>query len=128
MNKQQLKELKKEGTKLDKKVINVLLNQGSTSEIKSYIDDVLNHGCQSGIVGELIYYTDTEKFYNKYKKDINELLTEFVSDTGLQPSELLRDFDKDDFLIQETHNKNVLAWFGCEDTTRKIANHLELEY
>ena len=31
------------------------------------IDEVVQHGCVSGIVGSLIYYSDTVKLYDEHK-------------------------------------------------------------
>lgn len=123
-----LKELKANGTKLDKKVINVLLDQGTSEKIESYIKDVLNHGCESGIVGELIYYNDTIVFYEKYKKDIKDLLKDQLEQTGYNsPSELFGDkWEDEDLFIEDTNNQNLLAWFAFETVCYNIANELEM--
>jgi hypothetical protein len=129
LTKTELKGLKAEGTKLEKKVINVLLDQGTAEEIESYITDLLQHGCVSGMVSELIYYNDTTEFYNKYKKDINNLLADIMDETGIDsPSELFGDkWDNEDPLAEDTQNQNLLAWFGFEETCNRIANQLELD-
>lgn len=127
--KTELKGLKAEGTKLEKKVINVLLDQGNSEDIEIYIKDVLHHGCQSGMVGELIYYNDTVAFYNKYKRDINNLLVDIMDETGFEsPSEIFGEkWDNEDPLAEDTSNQNLLAWFGFEETCSRIANQLELD-
>lgn len=131
MKKADLMEIK-QGTdnKLTKKVINVILNEGTTEEMESYMKGVLQHGCVSGWVTELIYYNDTVAFYNKYKKEINELLKDLMDGTGIySPAELFGNrWDDEDPLAQEENNQNLLAWFGFEETVRKIADELELEY
>ena len=33
----------------------------------TYLNDVLEHGCVSGMVGGLTYYHDTEKFFEDHK-------------------------------------------------------------
>lgn len=130
MKKSELLQLKKEGNALDKKVINSLLDQGTMGEIESYAKDVLQYGCQSGMVGELIYYTDTVKFYNKYQKEIDVLLRETMEETGIySPKELFGNkWDDEDPLAREEINQNLLAWFGYEETVRRILNALEIEY
>lgn len=123
-----LKALKAEGTKLEKKVINVLLDQGTNEEIESYMKDVLHHGCQSGIVGELIYYSDTVEFFNKYKREINSILVNTMDELGAEsPSEIFRDWDNEDPLAEDSHNQNLLAWFGFEETVRMLVNQLDLD-
>ena len=37
---------------------------------RSTIEDAVQHGCQGGTISELIYYVDTEAFYEKYKEEI----------------------------------------------------------
>ncbi len=89
--------------------------------------DVLEHGCQSGIVSSLIYYDDTTNFYDNHKKDIDALLAELMEDTGIyNPSELFGDkWDREDPLALDVLNKNLLAWFGFEETLRQIASNFD---
>lgn len=125
--KTELKALKADGTKLERKVINVLLDQGSSEEIESYMNDVMQHGCASGIVSELIYYRDTLAFYEKYKKDINNMLKESMEESGASsPSELFREWENDDPLAEEESNQNLLAHFGFEETVSRLASELDI--
>ena len=86
-----VKELKRASTNpLTKHVCNYVIDRWGDYDNKRYIfTDVLDHGCQSGIVGELIYYSDTVRFYKQYRQEINALLYELMDSTGLYaPSEL----------------------------------------
>jgi hypothetical protein len=99
-------------------------------EKKAIFTEVLDHGCQSGTVGFLIYYVDTLAFYNKYKEEIIDLLAEAMNESGIyDPSELFGDkWDKEDPLIRDVQNQNLLARFGFEETLRNIGlNFEELE-
>lgn len=80
-------------------------------------------GCESGIVDKLIYYTDTVRFYRKHQSEIDSMLKEFLSDLGAEgPQGLFGDkWDTDDPLAREDSNQNLLAWFGFEETARRIA-------
>lgn len=129
MKKKDLMELKKEGNALQKKVINIILNEEPVYR-ESYVKNVLNHGCQSGIVGELIYYTDTAKFYKKYQREIDQLLKEIMEETGVfSPKELFGDkWDDKDPLARKELNQNLLAWFGFEETCRWILNQLKIKF
>lgn len=130
LTKKALNEIKKEsGNKLEKHVINTLLDKGTAEEIKGYIEDLLSHGCVSGMEGSLIYYTDTTKFYNKYNDEINELLYEMLSETGYKsPAELFGDkWEDEDPLAKEDLNQNLLAWFGFEETVKKVAYQLDMD-
>lgn len=124
-----VKELKRSSdSPLTKRVCNYVISRWSDyTDKKNIFIDVLNHGCQSGIVGELIYYTDTVHFYQQYKEEINGLLYDAMNGTGLySPSELFGSkWDKEDPLAQDTYNQNLLAWFGFEETLRNIGCNFE---
>lgn len=92
------------------------------------INDLFRGGCASGMVGHLIYYTDTEKFFQTHRREISALLSESVSSSGLQPGELFGDkWYAEDPLAQETHNRNLLAWFGFEEAARILADRNGIE-
>ena len=93
-------------------------------QVKSRCDDV-GHGLSSGVVGHLIYYSDTTAFFKKYRKEIESLLMEFCDETGSTPWELLRDFDKQDIFCRDTNNQNLLAWFAYEEINNRLMNILE---
>jgi len=88
---------------------------------QDYLQNVCTHGCVSGMVGNLIYYYDTLKFYSDHKEEINELLTELVKGTGLNIFELFGDkLEVEDPLFLKTQNQNLLAWFGYEEVARRL--------
>lgn len=128
LNIKNLKTLKKDATLLQKVAYNYVLDEWSNYVNKTHIfTDVLYHGCQSGTVGFLIYYNQTTAFYVKHKEEINTLLYEIMESTGLySPTELFGDkWDKEDPLAIEDYNQNLLAWFGFEETLRKIGQNFE---
>jgi len=85
-------------------------------------------GCQSGVVGHLIYYTDTVKFYKRHRAEISALLKELIESTGEPIHALFGDgWDSDDPLADDTHNQNLLAWFGFEETARQVADDMGIE-
>ena len=123
-----IKEIKQNASPLERKVLNYIIDEWGNYDNKEHIfTDVLYYGCQSGTVGFLIYYSDTVKFYQKYKSEIDALLYEAMEETGLySPSELFGDkWDKEDPLANEDYNQNLLAWFGFEETMRNIGNKFE---
>lgn len=123
-----LKTLKKDATPLQKSALDYVLDEWSNYDNKVHIfTDVLYHGCQSGTVGFLIYYNQTTAFYNKHKDEINELLYEIMESTGIySPTELFgKKWEKEDPLAIEDYNQNLLAWFGFEETLRKIGQNFE---
>ena len=64
-----IKEIKRNTeNKLTKRVCDYVIDEWSSYDDKKHIfTDVLYHGCQSGMVGFLIWYSDTTAFYKKYK-------------------------------------------------------------
>ena len=90
------------------------------------INDVLSNGLQSGIISDLVYYNDTLAFYKRYKKEIDILLKDIMNETGSNsPADVFgKKWDKEDFFIQDTNNRNLLAWFGFEEKTRELADKL----
>lgn len=84
-------------------------------DIEIFFSDLLQHGCQSGMVGKLIYYTDTHKFFDKYYNEIEDLRTELEESFGspLQP--------KGDL-------KNWFSWMAFEETARIIADELAIQW
>lgn len=129
--KSQLREMKKcNYSKLRNAVITNLLSLGyDNDDLLSHMQDILQHGCQSGIVNDLIYYTDTTKFYKKHKKDIMIMLKESMENIGVSsPAEIFGGkFDTDDYFIEEIQNQNLLAWYAYEETVYNICNELDIE-
>ena len=89
---------------------------GDDKAVRSVISDINEHGCVSGIISELIYYTDTHKFYDKYYEDIENLVSEWESNTG----ERVMPKSGED-------RKNFYAWFGYEQQARLIGDKLGLD-
>ena len=124
-----LKKLKKESdSKLEKEVTQYVISSWEDyDDKKDIITEVLHNGCESGIVSYLIYYSDTVRFYERHKAEINELLYNTMEDCGIHELKQLfgRRFDEGDPLCLYSKNKNLLAWFGFEETLRNIGNKFE---
>ena len=97
-------------------------------ENKSILTDILEYGCENGACSDLVYYSDTLKFYDDYEDEINELLNSLLYSCGCKtPAELFGDkWDETDALARGEHNKNLLAWFGFEETLRNIASNFNI--
>lgn len=101
---------------LEKYVISYILSDYKTNdEIKNFFSDLLQNGCQSGMIGTLIYYADTAAFYDKFYAEIEELRCDLEDSMG-EPVKINGDL------------KNFFAWLGFEETARNIANQIGLEY
>jgi hypothetical protein len=82
--------------------------------IRDFFSDLLQHGCECGMIGSLIYYVDTHKFYDKNYYEIEELRNEYEDSIG-EPLTIKGDL------------KNYLAWFSFEETACQLANELGFE-
>lgn len=110
----QLIEMSTKSTGIRLAVINSILDQGDTdSELINYIDNVLLHGCASGIVTDLIYYKDTKEFFKQYCEEIFELLEDVRGEFG-------------DYPRFEELNCNNLAWWSYEWVLDDIAQKLDI--
>ena len=70
-----LKTMETETTGVKNDVINYLLSQSQDSEdAQGILDNILMHGCQSGMVNHLIYYTDTVAYFEEHESEIMEML------------------------------------------------------
>ena len=122
--KKALRELKKVNqfnTKLEKRVINDLLNTGlTTEELKDHIKDIVQCGCISGIVSSLVYYSDTTKFFNCYRKEILSMLQDPDKNIYSEYTYLL---DQKKYSVSE---KNDLSWFAYDNTVIRIAFYFNL--
>ena len=70
-----LETMETETTGVKNDVINFLLAQAQDNEdAQGILENVLTHGCQSGMVDHLIYYTDTVAYYEEHEREIMEML------------------------------------------------------
>lgn len=92
---------------------------------EAFGSDLSQGGCSSGMIGELIYYSDTLSFYQRHQDEIDAMLMELLSDCGYKsPEELFRGWDEDDMFCRDTHNQNLIAWFGFEETAKRLLNNI----
>lgn len=91
-------------------LVDMLDTDINNEEVLTTIEDIINHGCQSGIVPALIYYSDTEPFFDRHADEIFELYNDMKVEYGEMSMELSR---------------NNLAWFGFEVMAQIILDELE---
>lgn len=122
-----LEELKN-GNNLNDCVLDYYIDRkySNSDELIRELEDLQRYGCVSGMITDLIYYDDTNKFYDNYKDDINELLSDLLDGSGLSIQEFFgKNFDNDDPLILNFSNKNLLAWFGFEESSYRIYGEIK---
>ena len=104
---------------LKNEVMEILKDMAVDSSLEEVVEEVLEHGCVTGIVGSLIYYYQTEAFFDRHKDAINELAHELSEDLYGNPFEIYHN-------LNGGCSKNNMTWFGFEEVTRIIASELEI--
>lgn len=88
---------------------------------KETIADVVLHGCQGGTISELIYYTDTVAFYEKYKNEIWDRLWNTYEEFGFESVlHFIASFHGANDVGSDDQFSNLLAWYACEEVCREI--------
>lgn len=93
---------------------------GYPGEEKQCLEDLQKHGCVSGMINSLCYYTDTVKFYEENRDEINNMLADVQKDMGEPVLHKFRGYDEDDPLCLNELNQNMLAWWGFEEVAFKV--------
>ena len=122
--KKALNELKRSeefNSRVERKVINDLINTGlTTEELKDHIEDIVQCGCISGIVPSLIYYSDTVRFFNCYRQEILSMVQDPDKNIYSEYTYLLNDKK------YSVSQKNDLSWFAYDNTVIRIAFYFNL--
>jgi hypothetical protein len=114
-----------------KKVASILASKktcGGYDTLQSVFEDV-SRGLQTGIISELIYYSDTTKWFKKYRKEIAKMLMDTMNEMGVDsPSDVFgQNWDTTDPFAEDTQNQNLLAWYSFEETARNLSYSLGYE-
>ena len=71
-----LKTMETEATGVKNDVIIWLLEDVKNYSPQDKLQELLEHGCQSGMVNHLIYYKDTVKYFEEHESEIMEMLAQ----------------------------------------------------
>lgn len=97
-------------SELKDNVIDIILNNIENYEVeKGFLEDVMNYGCSSGIVSELIYFNETKCFFIKHMEEIFDIYNSI----------------KDNLSPNFEVNANNLSWLAFEYMTSIIYNEIE---
>ena len=125
-----VKKIKNEtNNKLTKCVCDYIINEWDEDDNKKTLLDIIKYGCANGSVHWLTYSSDILSFYSEYKSEINKMLSNLLFDCEYNsPAELFGDkWDKMDQLALKNNNKQLLAWFGFEETLTNIVIKFGIE-
>ena len=93
-------------------------------KLKSRLNEIIEHGCQSGTVGSLIYYTDTVKFFDNFNDEIYDMVEDvFGAESVLDM--LKQHCDTTDIIMGADTVKNYLAWMAYETACSDILDIIE---
>ena len=113
---------------LEEKVKEMVLDHAEDGEVESWLKNLAQHGCVSGICGGLIYYEETVKFYDEFESEIWDLLEECKDNMGSKNIlEFIGGLNGADDVGSNDQFKNLLAWFSFEETARKLAEKTGIE-
>ena len=85
----------------------------------------VQYGCSTGVVGSLIYYSDTTAFFKKFEHEIGCLVSEAIQEGLINDLRDLNGFDHEDPFCNDIYNQNLLAWFAYEEINNKVYWYLE---
>ena len=111
--KQHIKE-NKELTPFEKALLKHLTqNNVDDEDLKLYIKEVITYGCAAAQLEGLYYTQDILKFYNKYGKDIEQVITIRLKETNLPLSDLILGYCG---RIRESEKIRMRCWYAIEET------------
>lgn len=84
----------------------------ATENARGFFEDLSQYGCMSGMVGSLIYYRDTHKFFDTHYAEIEEIRQLFADE---------------EIYLSITWNdlKNFYSWMAFEEVAYRIASDWE---
>lgn len=72
------------------------------------LQDIAEHGCQSGAAGTMIYYNQTNALYDQYCEELHDVLGRYIEETGTTPEYIVQ------YLGDLVGFKNAMVWFVAE--------------
>ena len=80
--------------------------------------EIVNHGCQSGVCSEHIYYGDTIKFFDTHTDEVTEFIIDVLGTEALSETLKKNDGDLDMY-------KNDIAWTFIELVAMHVVDDYE---
>lgn len=107
-------------------VANILTEKAKdydSGEVSSVVEDLMENGCQSGMISDLVYYSQTVPVFIRFQNELNEILTAILNETRLSPQSFLKErgWDDNDPLILGDVNRNLIVWLAFEWVASQIA-------
>jgi|TARA_B110000259_G_scaffold188284_1_gene246217 hypothetical protein len=94
---------------------------------KGTIKEVVQHGCVSGVVSELIYYSDTAAFHDEHQDEIWDMLNQYSTDNDEDPiMHIVSNMNAN--ITSMMQLKNQLTWWAVEEVCYELNNEMNEEY
>lgn len=81
-----------ESSNLRSEVLDILVNHieeyESFEEVRGFMEDLRQYGCSSGMIGEMIYFSDTKKFFIENIDEIQDYVNTLVQEHVYSINEL----------------------------------------
>lgn len=79
-----MEDLKIGDNNLKCEVLDILVNHiedcKNFEEVRNFMEDLRAYGCVSGMIGELVYYNDTKKFFINNLDEIQDYLNDLIQE------------------------------------------------
>jgi hypothetical protein len=85
-------------------------------ERETWLRDLSEHGCISGMVSRLIYYSETSAFTNAHREAIMEMLGDDLNDGIISNEQISKEMKAGTF-------DNFLAWYAFEKIALENFNY-----
>ena len=69
---------------------------------------IAHYGCESGVAGGMIYYSETCALYDKHAEELHDVIWHYEQDFGVLPEYIIK------HLGDLTGFKNAMVWFVAE--------------
>jgi len=91
------------------------------SGMTGFMKDLSYGGCVSGLIGSLVYYSDTNKFYDNFEDEIWNLVYDCMEEQGQENClTFIASLNGAGNVGSMEQFKNLLAWFAFEETAFRM--------
>lgn len=83
------------------------------------LQEIAQHGCESGCVSGMIYYSETAVLFDKYRDDLFDIIYNYGDETGLYELNDLPDYVRCNSGSFQTF-ANAVVWFCAEVVAHEL--------
>ena len=112
------------GNNILTEIIDELKEDYKPEEYKGYLKDVLQNGCESGVVSSLTYYYQTGEFHDRHQVEIWDMVYDHAQNEGLNCMEYIAEMRGSEIGTM-TQLKNKLAWYAYEQKVFELLERLD---